>query len=315
MIGSLLDYWYCTLITTGQLNCMVSQKKIYKSRVISPEEGRLYPSMELGQAQELRLLQTYVDDVTERVSIVLGQFLRSLGCLRVEPLELEFRALSPAEQGQWVWCAALAPLDNRSRKMFRFGVPRAAAAAMTEATLGLNSGIRFETSCDQPPSETERRFLSRLGDAVTQGIVAENSLLRALDWQQQSSSASERKGLCLKMRLVFQEQSWPLTLYWHMAFADLLERLCDRRQTASSITRSQLESSLEKIPVQLKTTLLSTRLTMAELESFLQGEILPVSPLERVTLGCGSFSMGMGQIYDRNGYLVFQLHDASQQTS
>lgn len=294
---------------------MVSQTKIYKGRVISPEQGNIYPTMELGQAQELRLLQAYVEGSMERIAVVLGQFLRSVGCLRVEANEWEFRELSAEERSQWVWCAASAPLGKRTSKMLRCGVPGVAATVMTEATLGLKPGIGSDKLGDSSPSETERRFLNRLGHAMSQGVIAENVALQSLDWQQQSSDVPARKGLCLTMQLVFQDRSWPLTLYWHMAFAELLETVSDRTQSASPIPRAQLEASLEKIPVQLKTTLLNARLTMADLERLLQGEILPVAPLERMSLGCGNFSMGVGQLYDRNGHLVFQLHEVSQQTT
>lgn len=294
---------------------MVSQIKIYKGRVISPEQGRIYPTMELGQAQEIRLLQAYVEGAMERITVVLGQFLRSVGCLRVEANEWEYRELSAQEQAQWVWCAALAPLSKRTSKMFRFGMSCAAAIAMTEATLGLKPGIRSDRLDEPSPSETEWRFLNRLGHAITQGVIAENIALLALDWQQQPSDMPARKGLCLTMQLVFQDRSWPLTLHWHMAFAELLETVSDRTPLVSPITRAQLEASLGKIPVQLKTTLLNARLTMTDLDLLLQGEILPVAPLERMALGCGNFSMGVGQLYDRNGHLVFQLHEVSQQTT
>lgn len=294
---------------------MVNQKNMLKAQVIPPEQGNRYPTMELGQAQELRLLQAYVESVVERISIMLGQFLRSVGCIRIEPLELEFRELSSAEQEQQVWCAALAPLGGRTSKMFRFGVHCAAANAMTEATLGLKPRIPFSTQSNLLPSETELRFLNRLGQVIIQGTTAENAALQALDWHLQPSDTPEKKGLCLTMQLIFQDHTWPLTLHWHMKFAELLEKLSGQDTHTSPITRSQLEASLAKIPVQLKTTLLSTKLTMAELERLLLGEILPVAPQERVTLGCGNFSMGVGQLYDRNGHLVFQLHDVSQQTS
>lgn len=294
---------------------MVSQTKIYKGRVLSPAQGKFYPTMELGQAQDLRLLQAYVEGAMERITVVLGQFLRSVGCLRVEANEWEFRELSAQEQVQWVWCAASAPLGKRTRKMFRFGMPCAAAMAMTEATLGLKPGIRSDKLGEPSPSETEWRFLNRLGHAITQGIIAENVILQALDWQQQPSDMPSSKALCLTMQLVFQDRCWPLTLHWHMVFAELLETVCDRAPSALSITRAQLETSLEKIPVQLKTTLLNAKLTMADLDLLLQGGILPVAPLERMSLGCGNFSMGVGQLYDRNGHLVFQLHEVSQQTT
>ncbi|MDA8479974.1 hypothetical protein NNO04_14840 [Citrobacter sp. Awk 4] len=289
-----------------------TQKK--KGHVIAPEQGNLYPTIELGLVQEFRLLHTYVDGTMERISRLLEQFLRSVGCLRVEPLELAFRELSPAEREQWVWCAALAPHGGRARKMFRFGVHRSAVTAMTETALGLKPGTQIEVNGDQPPSETERRFLNRMGQALTQGVKTEYPALHDLDWQQQPTDAPEKKGLCLTLRLVFQEQSWPLTLHWHMAFSELLEKVTDQKPMASPITRAQLEASLRKIPVQLRTTLFSTKLTMVELEQFLRGEVLPIAPLERVSLGCGSFSIGGGQLYDRNGHLAFQLHDVSQQT-
>ena len=294
---------------------MVNQTKTDKSRVIAPEQGKRYPTMELGQEQEIRLLQTYVDGAMERISIMLGQFLRSIGCLRIEPVELRFRELSAQEQTPWIWCAGLAPLNGRARKMFRFGIPRPAVTAMTEATLGLNSGFGQEMSDHQPPSETELRFLHQLGQPLIQGVIAESPGLQALSWQQQPSDSPEKKGLCLTMQLVFQDQTWPLTLYWHTTFAELLEKSGDQLPVAPPITRLQLEESLRRIPVQLKTTLLSTKLTIVELEQLLQGEILPIVLQERVTLGCGNFSMGAGRLYDRNGHLVFQLHDVSQQTS
>ncbi|MCP2006024.1 type III flagellar switch regulator (C-ring) FliN [Buttiauxella sp. JUb87] len=294
---------------------MVNQKKSYKSRVIAPEQGKLYPTMELGQEQEIRLLQVYVDSAMERISIMLGQFLRSVGCIRVEPLELEFRELSPVEQKQWIWCAALAPLGGRASKMFRFGMHRATSAFLTESALGLKPANPADTNNDQPPSETELRFLNLLGNTLTQGVIAENPYLQELSWQQQPSDSPERKGLCMTMQLVFHEHTWPLTLHWHTEFAELLDKGSDQTPVAPPITRHQLEESLRKIPVQLKTTLFSRKLTILELEQLLQGELLPIVLQERVTLGCGGFSMGVGRIYDRNGHLAFQLHDVSQQTS
>lgn len=294
---------------------MVSQTKIYQGRVISPEQGRAYPTMELGQTQEIRLLKAYVEGAMERIRVVLGQFLRSVGCIRVEANEWEYRELSAEEQAQWVWCVASAPLNKRTRKMFRFGMPSAAVIAMTETTLGVKPGISSDRLDEPSPSETEWRFLNRLGHAITQGVIAENIGLLALDWQQQPSDMPTKKGLCLTMQLVFQDRSWPLTLHWNMAFAELLETVSDRTSPVPPFTRAQLEASLEKIPVQLKTTLLSAKLTMADLDLLLQGEILPVSPLERMTLGCGNLSMGVGKLYGRNGHLVFQLHDMSQQTT
>lgn len=293
---------------------MANKTQKNKGQVIAPEQGNLFPTIELGQVQEFRLLHASVDGAMERISRILEQFLRSVGCLRVEPLELTFRELSPVEREQWVWCAALAPHGGRARKMFRFGVHRAAVTAMTETALGLKPGAQIEANGTQPPSETERRFLNRMGQTLTQGVRTEYPALHDLDWQQQPTDSPEKKGLCLTLRLVFQDQSWPLTLYWHMAFSELLEKVTDPKPVASPITRPQLEASLRKIPVQLKTTLFSTKLTMVELEQFLRGEVLPVAPLERVTLGCGSFSIGVGQLYDRNGHLAFQLHDVSQQT-
>lgn len=294
---------------------MVNQTKIDKNRVIAPEQGKQYPTVALGQEQEIRLLQTYVDGAMERISIMLGQFLRSIGCVRIEPVELGFRELSAVEQSTWIWCTALAPLNGRVRKMFRFGLPKMATAAMTEATLGLKPAFHQEISDERPPSETELRFLHQMGQPVIQGVIAESPPLQALSWQQQPSDAPEKKGLCLTIQLVFQENTWPLTLYWHTTFAELLEKSGDPLPVAPPITRLQLEESLRRIPVQLKTTLLSTKLTIVELEQLLQGEILPIVLQEQVTLGCGNFAMGAGRLYDRNGHLVFQLHDVSQLTS
>lgn len=293
---------------------MANKTQRNKGHVIAPEQGNLYPTIALGQVQEFRLLHASVESAMERISRILEQFLRSVGCLRVEPLELAFRELSPVEHGQWVWCAALAPHCGRARKMFRFGVHRAAVSVMTETALGLKPETQIEPNGDRSPSETERRFLNRMGQALTQGIKTEYPALHDLDWQQHSTDAPEKKGLCLTLRLVFQDQSWPLTLYWHMAFSELLEKVTDQKPAAQPISRAQMEASIRKIPVQLKTILVSTTLTMVELEQFLRGEVLPVAPLERVTLGCGSFSIGVGQLYDRNGQLAFQLQDVSQQT-
>lgn len=270
--------------------------------------------MALGSVQEIRLLQTHVEGCMGRIALVLGQYLQAVGCARVELLGMELRTLSPVELEQWVWSSAVAPLDNRSSTMFQLGVHRTAAAAMTEAALGLKPNIRTDAMTEQP-SETELRFLNRLGSVVTQEVIAENPALQGLEWLQYSSDAPEKKGLCLAMQLIFQEQSWQLTLYWSMAFAQLLDKLSGRSQAPAAFSRAQLEASLTQIPVQLKAVLLNTKLTMAELEQLMQGTILPITLQERVSLGCGGFTMGAGQLYDRQGHSVFQLHDASQQAS
>lgn len=87
--------------------------------------------------------------------------------------------------------------------MFRFGVHRAALTAMTETALGLTPGAQIEANGTQPPSETERRFLNRMGQALTQGVRTEYPALHDLDWQQHSTDSPEKKGLCLTLRLVF----------------------------------------------------------------------------------------------------------------
>lgn len=293
---------------------MVGQVKVHRGRVIPPEQGSIYPTMALGSVQEIRLLQTHVEGCMGRIALVLGQYLQAVGCARVELLGMELRTLSPVELEQWVWSSAVAPLDNRSSTMFQLGVHRTAAAAMTEAALGLKPNIRTDAMTEQP-SETELRFLNRLGSVVTQEVIAENPALQGLEWLQYSSDAPEKKGLCLTMQLIFQEQSWQLTLYWSMAFAQLLDKLSGRSQAPAAFSRAQLEASLTQIPVQLKAVLLNTKLTMAELEQLMQGTILPITLQERVSLGCGGFTMGAGQLYDRQGHSVFQLHDASQQAS
>lgn len=97
---------------------MANKTQKNKGHVIAPEQGNLYPTIELGQVQEFRFLHASVDSAMERISRVLEQFLRSVGCLRVEPLELTFRELSPDEREQWVWCAALAPTAVEPEKCF-----------------------------------------------------------------------------------------------------------------------------------------------------------------------------------------------------
>ena len=301
---------------TEDLGSMVYQMKKSKSRVIPPKQASKYPTIELGQVQELRLLQSYVEGCIGRVTVALGLFLRQAGVARVELVDLALSELSLAEQESWVWCAGATSLDNRMCKMFQVGMPRSAASIMTTMALGLTPTALPESHASSAPSETELRFLNRMNDVVKQEIVAENTSLQGVHWLHQPTGLPEKKGLCLTLRLVFEEKIHNLIIYWHTAFAELLESVSGHSQDDLPITREQLESTLEKIPVQLKAVLLSTKLRVSELELLLQGEILPVALLERVPLGCGNFTMGFGQLYDRKGHLVFQLHnDASQRQS
>ncbi|MHA1066713.1 hypothetical protein ACR9GP_22800 [Enterobacter ludwigii] len=290
---------------------MVNPLKKYKGQIISPEQGAHYPAFELGKEQNVRLLRSYIDSTTMPISIMLGQFLRSIGCTHVELFELEFRDLFPTEKEQWVWNTGLAPLNGRDSKMFQFGMPRATATAMTETTLGLKPSTLSHTIHGQQPSETELRFLTQLGQVLVAAITANTPALQELTWQLQQSDAPQEKGYYLRLQLMFPEHSWPLTLYWYNAFAELQEQCCDQAKIEYPVTQPQLEMSLMKIPVQLKATLFSTKLTIAELEKLLQGEPLPVSLPEQSTLGNGNFVMGVGRLYDRNGHLVFHLNDAS----
>lgn len=267
------------------------------------------PVIELGQVQERRLLQTYVEGCMGRVTLALGLFLRQAGVNRVELIDLELRDLSQAEQASWVWCAAVTTLDNRACKMFQVGVPRFAAGTMTALTLGLTPIVLPESLAAGAASETEMRFLNRLNEVVKQEVIADSSTLQGLHWLPQSAGTPEKKGLCLTLRLVSEEKSHDLIIYWHGAFAELLETFSSDSQDVSPITREHLESVLEKIPVQLRATLLNTKINISELKQLLQGEILPVTLLDRIVLGCDNFTMGFGHIYDRKGSLVFQLRN------
>ncbi len=288
---------------------MVHQVKKFKGRVIPPKQALLYPSVELGQVQERRLLHSYVEGCMSRVTLALGLFLRQAGVNRVELIDLGVRELSQAEQASWVWCAAVTTLDNSACKMFQVGLPRSTAGTMTALTLGLTPIVLPESLATGAANETEMRFLNRLSEVVKQEVIADSGVLQGGHWLQQSAGAPEKKGLCLTLRLVSEEENHVLIIYWHGAFAELLESFSSDSQDVSPITREHLESVLEKIPVQLRAVLLNAKINISELKQLLQGEILPVTLLDRIVLGCDNFTMGFGHIYDRKGSLVFQLHN------